>query len=78
MDEHPAPGRPHQAGIPKNPQVLRDGTLSNAELHGQRSDAEGPASDQAKDAQAHLDGESAQKAGNVGKVCHGLDYFSVR
>ena len=78
MDEHPAPSRPHQPRIAQDPQVLRDGTLRDVELHGQRADAEGVAGDQAKDAQAHLDGEGFQKAGKVGKVFHGLDYFSVR
>jgi hypothetical protein len=78
VDEHPAPARPHQAGIAQDPQVLRDGTLRDAEPHGQRPDTERAAGDQAKDAQAHLDGQGAQQAGNIGKVFHGLDYFSVR
>jgi hypothetical protein len=78
VDEHPAPGRPHQAGIAQDPQVLRYGALRDAELDGQRPDTERAADDQAKDAQAHLDGEGAQQARNVDKVIHGLDYFSVR
>lgn len=61
VDEHPAPARPHEAGIAQDPQVLRDGTLRDAELGGQGSNAERPASDQAEDAQAHLNGEGAQK-----------------
>ena len=78
VDEHPAPSRPHQPRIAQDPQVLRDGTLSDAKLYDQCADAEGLVGDQAKDAQAHLDGEGLQKAGNVGKVFHGLDYISVR
>jgi hypothetical protein len=59
VDEHPAPARPHQAGIAQDPQVLGDGTLCDTELHGQRSDAKRPVGDQTKDAQAHLDGEGS-------------------
>jgi hypothetical protein len=61
VDEHPAPGRPHQASITQNPQVLGDGTLRNAELVGQGANAEGPVGDQAKDAQPHLHGQGPQK-----------------
>ena len=78
VDEHSAPGRPHQAGIAQDSQVLRDGALRDAELGGQGSNTERAAGDQAKDAQAHLDGEGAQQARNVGEVFHGIDYFSVR
>jgi hypothetical protein len=62
VDEHPAPGRPHQAGIAQDPQVLRDGALRDAELRGQRPDAESPLRHQLENAQAHLDGERSQKA----------------
>ncbi len=72
VDERPASFRAHQAGIAQDPQVLGDGTLRDAELHGQRSDAKGPVDDQAKDAQAHLDGEGSQESGNVREVSHGL------
>jgi hypothetical protein len=78
VDEHPAPSRPHQAGIAQDAKMLRDGALRDAELHGQRADAESPLRHQLEDAQAHLDGQGSQKAGNVSNVFHGLDYFSVR
>ena len=52
--------------------MLGHGTLRDAELHGQRPDTERAVGDQAKDAQAHLDGQCAQQAGNIGKVFHGL------
>jgi hypothetical protein len=61
VDEGPAPGPPHQAGIAKNPQMLGDGALRDAELQGQRADAEGAAGNQTKDAQTHLDGQGSQK-----------------
>jgi hypothetical protein len=61
VDEHPAPGRPHQAGIAQDPQVLGDGTLRDAELDGQGTNAEGPLGHQPEDAQTHLDGEGSQK-----------------
>ena len=62
VDEHAAPGRPHQADIAQDPEVLRHGALGDAELRGQRPDAERPAGDELKNAQAHLDGERSQKA----------------
>ena len=61
VDEHAAPGRPHEADIAQDPKVLRHGALGDAELRGERPDAERPAGDQVEDAQAHLDGERSQK-----------------
>jgi hypothetical protein len=61
VHERSASGRPHKAGVAQDPQVLRDGALGDSELRGKRADAEGSVADQAKDAQAHLDGEGFQK-----------------
>jgi hypothetical protein len=77
VDEHSAPRRAHQAGVAQDPQVLGDGTLRDAELLGQGPNAEGALRHRLENAQAHLDGESSQKTGNVGNVFHGLDCFSV-
>ncbi len=75
VDERPASFGAHQAGIAQDPQVLGDGTLRDAELHGQGVDAEGPVDDQAKNAQTHLDREGSQESGNIRKVSHGLGLF---
>jgi hypothetical protein len=40
--------------------MLRDGALRDAELHGQRADAESPLRHQLEDAQAHLDGQGSE------------------
>lgn len=58
VDEHPAPRRPHEAGIPQDPQVLGDGALRDAELDGQGPNTEGALRHQLEKAQARLDGES--------------------
>jgi hypothetical protein len=50
VDEHPAARRPHQAGVAQDAKMLRDGTLRDAELHGQRSDAQSPLRHQLEDA----------------------------
>jgi hypothetical protein len=73
VDEQPAPGRPHEAGIAQDSQMLGDGPLRDAELDRQGPNTEGALRHQLEKAQAHLDGERFQKTGNVGNVCHGLD-----
>ncbi len=78
VDEHPAPRRPHEAHIPQDPQVLGDGTLRDAELHGQSANTQGPLGEQLEDAQPHLDGEGSQKARSVRNVVYGVDHFSAR
>jgi hypothetical protein len=78
VDEQPAPRGPHEASIAQDSQVLGDGPLRDAELDRQGPNTEGSLRHQLEQAQAHLDGEGFQKAGYVGNVCHGLDYFSDR
>jgi hypothetical protein len=73
VDEHPAPGGPHEAGIAQDPQVLRDGPLRDAELAGQGPDTEGSLRHQLEKAQARFDGEGSQETGDVSNVCHRLD-----
>ena len=72
VDEHTAPGRPHQADIAQDPEVLRHGALGDAEQSGESPDAERPAGDQVENAQAHLDGKRSQKTRDFGNVFHGL------
>ena len=72
VHERPAAGRPHQAGIAQDPEVLRHGALGDAEQSGESPDAERPAGDQVENAQAHLHGERSQKTRDFGNVFHGL------
>ncbi len=60
VDEHPAPRRPHEAGIAQDPQVLGDGTLRDTELDGQGPNTEGSLRHQPEKAQARLDGKSPE------------------
>ena len=71
VNERPAPGRPHEAGIAQDPQVLRYGALRDAKLSGQRPHTERAAGDQLEDAQAHLDSQRPQETRDFRNVFHG-------